>query len=180
MGLFTNPLSYAGYPPNVTGTPTTQNSTVRAATQAEVTAADLEGTYISPVTLEGAFESPPTGGIGTTTPVPVNATEVTAESIELDAPSVSGASPIVNNSRAGQVRFSDVVANGAYATLTMTNSSITGTSTVVLCSPACATANCRIGIVNITPTAGSVDFRAYNSGSASSDTAVVINYIVVN
>ena len=152
MGLFANPLSYAGYPPKVTGTPTTQNTTVRAATQEEVDAGIEDGAYISPASLSGTAV----------------------------APSVSGASPIVNNSRRGQVRFSDVVNNGSYSTLTMTNDVITDASTVILCSVACATSNCRISIVNITPTAGSVNFRVYNAGSASSDTDVVINYMVVN
>jgi hypothetical protein len=50
MGLFTNPLGHAGYPPNVTGTPYTQPSEVRAATAAEVAAGVINYAYISPAT----------------------------------------------------------------------------------------------------------------------------------
>lgn len=51
MGLFTNPLSHTGYPPGVTGTPTTQPTAVRAATAAEVAAGVLNNCYVSPSTL---------------------------------------------------------------------------------------------------------------------------------
>ena len=46
--MFTNPLSHAGYPPGVTGTPTTRPSEVRAATAAEVAAGVLTNCYVSP------------------------------------------------------------------------------------------------------------------------------------
>ncbi len=78
MGLFTNPLSHAGYPPGVTGTPTTQPSEVRAATLAEANAGVLDNVYISPSTQAAAvaldFASPPALGFGSTTPRPVHAT----------------------------------------------------------------------------------------------------------
>lgn len=78
MGMFNNPLGYAGYPPGVTGTPTTQNSTVRAATAAEAAAGTLTNTYISPATADSAtaldFASPPVLGFGSTIPRPVHAT----------------------------------------------------------------------------------------------------------
>ncbi len=78
MGLFTNPLSHAGYPPGVTGTPTTQPSQVRAATAAEAAAGVLTNVYISPATADSAtaldFASPPALGFGSTTPRPVHAT----------------------------------------------------------------------------------------------------------
>lgn len=81
MGLFSNPLSYAGYGPGVTGTPTTQNTTVRAATLAEANAGVLEDVYISPSTQAAAvavdFASPPALGFGSTTPRPVATTGIT-------------------------------------------------------------------------------------------------------
>lgn len=52
--MFTNPLSHAGYPPGVTGTPSTQPSEVRAATPAEAIAGVLNNVYISPLTLSGS------------------------------------------------------------------------------------------------------------------------------
>lgn len=83
MGLFINPLSHAGYPPGVTGTPETQPSQVRAATVAEANAGVLDYVYISPFTLAGfssvaSFASPPVLGFGSTTPRPVHATTLSA------------------------------------------------------------------------------------------------------
>lgn len=82
MGLFTNPLGHAGYPPGVTGTPTTQPSEVRAATAAEAAAGVLDNCYISPATAQSAtaldFASPPVLGFGSTTPRPVHATTLSA------------------------------------------------------------------------------------------------------
>lgn len=78
MGLFTNPLGHAGYPPGVTGTPTTQPASIRAATAAEAAAGVLTDCYISPATADSAtaldFASPPVLGFGSTTPRPVHAT----------------------------------------------------------------------------------------------------------
>lgn len=84
MGLFSNPLGYAGYPPGVTGTPTTQNASIRAATAAEAAAGTLDNTYISPATAQSAtaldFASPPVLGFGSTTPRPVHATTLDSTS----------------------------------------------------------------------------------------------------
>ncbi len=78
MGLFSNPLGHAGYPPNVTGTPTTQPASIRAATAAEAAQGTLDNVYISPLTAQSAtaldFASPPVLGFGSTTPRPVHAT----------------------------------------------------------------------------------------------------------
>lgn len=78
MGLFSNPLGHAGYPPGVTGTPTTQPSEVRAATAAEVAAGTLKNCYVSPATAQSSialdFASPPVLGFGSTTKRPVHAT----------------------------------------------------------------------------------------------------------
>lgn len=66
MGLFSNPLGHAGYPPGVTGTPQTQPASIRAATTAEANAGTLDNVYISPATLAAAsgadFSSPPAIG----------------------------------------------------------------------------------------------------------------------
>ena len=78
MGLFSNPLGHAGYPPGVTGTPTTQPASIRAATAAEAASGTLTDCYISPATADSAtaldFASPPVLGFGSTTPRPVHAT----------------------------------------------------------------------------------------------------------
>lgn len=83
MGQYDNPLSHTGYPPNVTGRPSTQPSAVRAATTAEANAGTLGSVYISPATLAGfsslaSFASPPVLGFGSTTPRPVAATTITS------------------------------------------------------------------------------------------------------
>lgn len=97
MGMFTNPLSYAGYPPGVTGTPTTQNTTVRAATAAEAAAGVLTNVYISPSTADSAtaldFASPPVLGFGSTTPRPVHATTLDSTG---NTSLGTGASSVVN------------------------------------------------------------------------------------
>lgn len=81
MGLFSNPLGYAGYPPNP-ATATTVNSTVRAATAIEAAAGKLNDVYISPATQASAvaldFANPPALGFGSSTPRPVHATTLTS------------------------------------------------------------------------------------------------------
>lgn len=85
MGLFSNPLGHAGYPPNVTGTPETQPASIRAATVAEANAGTLDNVYISPATLTAAsgadFANPPVLGFGSTTPRPVASTTLTSTGI---------------------------------------------------------------------------------------------------
>lgn len=178
MGLFSNPLGHAGYPPGVTGTPTTQNSTIRAATAAEAAAGTLTNVYISPATADSAtaldFASPPANGFGSTTPRPVAATTLT-----VSAPSVAGASPVVNNSRQGQASFTDVIANGAYGTLTITNSTITASS-VIIPVASCTTVNSAVQVAGIVPGSGTVAIRLFNAGSASTAANININYWVLN
>jgi len=101
MGLFTNPLGYAGYPPGVTGTPETQNTTVRAATLTEVAAGVLDNCYVSPLTFGGSvavdFASPPALGFGSTTPRPVHATTLDSTSTTSLATAVGATSVNVAN-----------------------------------------------------------------------------------
>lgn len=77
MGLFSNPLGHAGYPPNPQYA-NKVNSTVRAATATEAAAEVLNDVYISPATAAASvaldFASPPVLGFGSTTPRPVHAT----------------------------------------------------------------------------------------------------------
>lgn len=107
MGLFTNPLSHAGYPPGVTGTPTTQPSAVRAATAAEAAAGVLTDVYISPATADSAtaldFASPPVLGFGSTTPRPVHATTLDSTGLTSIA---TGAGAVANIGNAtGSIGF---------------------------------------------------------------------------
>lgn len=86
MGLYSNPLAYTGYQPQVTGKPYTTNNTVRAATQEEVDEGSKDFLYVSPLTLSSSITtdlaSPPP--IGNTTPNEVSATYLSA-TLGLDA-----------------------------------------------------------------------------------------------
>lgn len=110
MGLFTNPLGHAGYPPGATGTPTTQNTTVRAATLAEANDGTLTDCYLSPATAQAAtvvdFASPPAGGFGSTTPRPVASTTLTS----------SGNTTLGTGAAATAHSFANVAPTGARTT----------------------------------------------------------------
>lgn len=101
MGLFSNPLGHAGFPPNVTGTPTTQPASIRAATAAEASDGTLDNVYISPLTAQSAtaldFASPPVLGFGSTTPRPVHATTLDSTLNTLLATSASATAVAIAN-----------------------------------------------------------------------------------
>lgn len=130
MGLFTNPLSYAGYPPNVTGTPSTQNSTVRAATTAEAEAGVLNYVYISPATMSSdvaaEFASPP--ALGSTTPAAVTATTLTSTTSSILHGNPAGTAPAAGNI-GEQIR--SAVASGSAVTFT-TSTDIYNITSIVL------------------------------------------------
>lgn len=109
----------------------------------------------------------------------ISAVNCVTGSIQVPATAVSGATPVVNNVRTGQVGFTNVVANGAYETLTLTDSLITAAS-VIIASASCTTVSSAVQIVEITPGSGSVAFRVFNAGSASTGANVLINFWVLN
>src|SRR5882757_2040873 len=86
MGIYDSPLGYTGQPPRVTGTPSTQPASIRAATVAEANAGTINYKYITPASLAGftslaSFASPPVLGFGSTTPRPVAATTLTSTGV---------------------------------------------------------------------------------------------------
>lgn len=93
MGIFSNPLAYVGGGPGITGTPTTQNSTVRAATAAEAATGTLTNVYLSPATADSAtaldFASPPALGFGSTIPRPVHGTTIDSTSTIISGTSIT-------------------------------------------------------------------------------------------
>ena len=95
------------------------------------------------------------------------------------ATNTPGASPQIVNSRVGQVAFTDVIANGAYGTLTMNNLSIAATS-IINANASCVTVNSALSIVEITPGGGTVAFRIFNGGSASTAANILVNFNVLN
>lgn len=92
---------------------------------------------------------------------------------------VAGASPQVVNARFGQAIFTDVIANGAYGTLTVTNSMAALTS-VILANASCVTVNSALQIVEITPAGGSFAVRIFNAGSASTAADILVNFWVMS
>lgn len=90
-----------------------------------------------------------------------------------------GASPQIVNARTGQVAFTDSIANGAYGTLTLTDSVIAAGS-IVIASVSCTTVNSACQIVETTPGAGSVAFRIFNAGAAATAANILVNFWVIN
>lgn len=95
------------------------------------------------------------------------------------AASVSGATPVINNAARGQGSFTDVIANGAYGSLVVTNSVISSSS-IILATASCTTVNSACHVVGITPGSGTVSFRVFNAGSASTAANININFWVLN
>lgn len=91
----------------------------------------------------------------------------------------AGASPQIVNSRNGQVAFTDTIANGAYGTLTLTNSVISSSS-LIQASVSCTTVNSALSIVGIVPGSGSVAFRIFNGGSATTVANILVTFSVLN
>ncbi len=116
------------------------------------------------------------GGVGV---VPAYSATPSVTSVTVLAPTVAGASPIVNNARSGQASFTDIIANGAYGTLTITNSTVSSAS-VILPVASCTTANSSVQIVDIVPGSGTVAFRVFNAGAVSTAANIDINYWVMN
>lgn len=92
------------------------------------------------------------------------------------------ASPVVLNSRAGQVVFTTVsIAADADLTLTITNSSITGSSTQIIYSMSGATSGSALSIKSVTNTAGSSAIVITNGTGATTTTSdITLNFIIVN
>ena len=94
--------------------------------------------------------------------------------------SAAGASPVVANAIHGQAVFTDVIADSASATLTVTNSAVSATSKIIA-SVSCVTVGAILVIGTITPGAGTVDF-VVNNVSPSTATAdnILINFWVMS
>lgn len=114
MGLFSNPLGYAGYPPaplKMTGgvqEPGSQNTTVRAATETEVSEGIRADIYVSPATAQAEiiadFSEPPP--LGDVTPNTVAATTLTS----------SGNTTLATSAAATTIDLGNVANSGARIT----------------------------------------------------------------
>jgi len=116
---------------------------------------------------------------GVTGMAPTFTADPVVSSITVDAPSVSGATTIVNNSRAGQASYTDTINAATVVDLTLTNSLITPSS-VINANVSCATANTACIIVNTAPGTGSVVFSVYNLSGINSASNIIINYSILN
>lgn len=163
MGMFTNPLSHAGYPPGVTGTPTTQPSEVRAATAAEAAAGTLTNVYISPATAQSAtaldFASPPVLGFGSTTPRPVHATTL----------SVAGAATINTTGTAG----TSIGNSTGGITITDATNVVLGSTTGTKIGTATTQ---KLGFYNATPVVQQTQGAITNSVTAGGSTGTIANF----
>lgn len=158
MGMFTNPLGHAGYPPGVTGTPTTQPSEVRAATAAEVTAGVLNNCYVSPATASslnaGQFASPPV--LGSTAP---NAVHTTHQFVTTGANTTMGTSGAMT---AGAI--------------TISTTAVTASSIIFL------SANTIAGTAGTlsAPTASIIAGTSFEISSSSSTDTSTVNWWIIN
>lgn len=176
--MFTNPLSHAGYPPGVTGTPTTQPSEVRAATAAEVAAGVLTNCYVSPATAQSAvaldFASPPVLGFGSTTPRPVHATTLDSSGVTSLATAATTPSLALANA-ANSVSLQVQIANGASAGNSevdiLSGVGTSGTGTLKLGNNNIVT---TIDLGNIAPTAARTT-TIDGGNSAQNDTLNIMN-----
>lgn len=94
----------------------------------------------------------------------------------------SGASPQVVNARAGAATFSSVsIAAGATQTLTITNSTITGSSTLVLYELVGATTGSALTIQSVVNGAGTSAVTVINGTGATTTTAnLTLTFLVLN
>lgn len=94
----------------------------------------------------------------------------------------AAASPVVLNSRAGQVIFTSVsIAAAADLTLTITNSSVTASTTQIIYSMSGATTGSALSIKSVTNSSGSSVIVVTNGTGATTTTAdITMNFIVVN
>lgn len=85
------------------------------------------------------------------------------------------------NGRAGSVTFSSVsVAQNADITLTMGNTSITGSSTRCIWSLSGATTNSALTVKSYTPSANQVVWVVTNGGTATSTANITFDFLVLN
>lgn len=167
MGLFSNPLGHAGYPPNPQYA-SVVNSTVRAATAAEVAAGVLNDVYVSPATAAsldaGLFASPP--GLGTTTPNTVAATTLTSSGNSTIGTGTGVTSVTLANGANSGAMVVQIAngANGANATVNVLSGNATaGTQTFnVLGGTRAGVANIGVGAaahtVNVLSSTGLLGF----------------------
>ncbi len=148
------------------------------------TAAGASGTLLSGVTgADPVFTASPSVTGNMTAATGFIATTAGA-GLLLNSPAASAAAPgpVVVNGRSGQATFTSVsIAAAADLTLTITNSSITGSTTQVIYSMSGSTTGSAPSIKSVTNTAGSSAIVVTNGTGATTTTAdITLNFIVLN
>lgn len=145
---------------------------ITATTTAGAVTLSTPSTFIAPGSI--ASTTTLTGGTGITATTG-NLTLSGVGSGFVTTPTVvaAGASPQVANGRIGQVTFSGVsIASGTSQTFVITNSSITGSGTVIQYAWFGATAGSALSIASVTNSAGSSSIVMTNGTSATMVTSV--------
>lgn len=104
--------------------------------------------------------------------------------ISLNSPSTSGVASgaVIVNGRSGRVTFTSVsIAANADLTLTLTNSSITASSTQIIFGWRGATTGSALSMKSVTPGSGTCAFVVTNGvGATTSVEDIVIDFLVIN
>jgi len=164
----------------------TAGNIIIAGTASQITATSLASTIT--LSIPAAFVAP--GSIAATTTVTATLGDITAtngdfvstaaaKGPKVVGTSVAGATPIVNNVRAGQVAFSDDITAGSTVALVMTNSLITAAS-VIIAVASCSSAGSACLIRDIAPGSGTVTFNTTNLGASSAAATININFWILN
>jgi hypothetical protein len=106
----------------------------------------------------------------------------TGSGFVLPVGTASGGTPQIVNARVGSVTFTGVsIAGGATTTLVLTNSTITGSSTVIHYALVGATTGSALTIQSVTNSAGSSSIVVTNgNGLATNSANLTFNFIVLN
>jgi hypothetical protein len=159
---------------------------VLAGTTNQINKADTTGT--TTFSLSSTLVAP--GSVAATTTLTATLGDITATNGDFVAStaakgpkvvgtSASGATPVTNSVRAGQVSFTDDISAAATVALTLTNTLITSAS-VIIATVSCATSGSACVIRDIAPGSGSVIFNVTNLGGSTATANININFWVLN
>lgn len=181
------PALGSGTPAAVTGTTVASTGAMTAGTGLTATTGNITASTGNLVATLGSVSAATTvtatlGNITATNGNFVGSTAGTGLQFNANTATGAAASPVVLNSRAGQVIFTSVsIAAAADLTLTITNSAITASTTQVIYSMSGATTGAALSIKSVTNSSGSSAIVVTNgTGATTSTSDITMNFIVVN
>lgn len=175
-----------------TGTATPSSGNIKHAGTANQITTAASGATVT-YSLPAAITAP--GSLTTTTSLTATLGDITAtngnfvssaagKGVSFNVSTASGASPQTCNARVGSVTFSGVsIATNADQTFTISNTAITGASTVVLVGWSGATTGSALSIKSITPSANSLAIVMTNGNGAAIVTStanITFTFMVLN